>query len=112
MLVINSILVALTIKTLPAGRQAVDRATCLNRKRVRKKNSMMKNLTVADKSRLAKRCLFPDPIRCTEPVVHLLDNRSNDFPRLRNVASVFDGNHPGVQRSLQALKCRMVGCIR
>ena len=90
MLVINSILVALTIKTLPAGRQAVDRATCLNRKRVRKKNSMMEKLTVADKSRLAKRCLFPDPIRCTKPVVHLLDNRSNDFPRLRDVASVSD----------------------
>ena len=90
MLVINSIFVALTLKTLPAGRQVVDRATYLNRQRVRKTISMMEKLTVADKSRLAKRCLFPDPIRCTESVVHLLDNRRNDFPRLRDVASVFD----------------------
>ena len=62
--------------------------------------------------RLAKRCLFPDPIRCAEPVVHLLDKRSNDFPGLRDVATVLGGNHPGVQRGSQALEGGLVGCIR
>ena len=66
------IVVALTMRTLPVVRQAVDRATCLNGRWVWKTNSMMEELTVADKSRLAKRCLLPDPIRCTEPVVPLL----------------------------------------
>ena len=64
----------------------------------------MEELTVADKSRLAKRCLLPDPIRCTEPVVPLLNERSNDFPGLRDVALVVGGNHPAVQRSSKALE--------
>ena len=62
--------------------------------------------------RLAKRCLFPDPSRCAEPVVHLLGERSDDFPGLRDVATVLGGNHPGVQRGSQALEGGLVGCIR
>ena len=48
--------------------------------------------------RLAKRWLFPDPIWCTEPVVHLLCERGDDFPRLGDMATVLGGNHPSVQR--------------
>ena len=50
---IISILAALTMRTLPAVRQAVDRATCINGQRVWKTNSAMEELTVADRSRLA-----------------------------------------------------------
>ena len=51
---IISILAALTLRTLPAVRQAVDHATCLNGQRVWKTNNAMEELTVADRSRLAK----------------------------------------------------------
>ena len=51
---IISILAALTMRTLPAVRQAVDRADCLNGQRVWKTNIAMQELTVADRSRLAK----------------------------------------------------------
>lgn len=97
-------MVTLTMRTFPAVRQAVDRAPCLNSQRVWKTNSMMEELTVADKSRLAKCCLLPDPIRCAEPVVHLLDKRINDYPGLRDEAPVVGGNHPAVQRSSKALE--------
>jgi len=46
----------LTMRTLPAVRQAVDRATCLNGQRVWKTNIAMQELTVANKARLAKCC--------------------------------------------------------
>ena len=49
-----SILAALTLRTLPAVRQAVDRATCANGQRVWKTNIVMQELTVADRSMLAK----------------------------------------------------------
>jgi hypothetical protein len=42
------------LRTLPAVRQAVDRADCLNGQRVWKTNIAMQELTVADRSRLAK----------------------------------------------------------
>ena len=51
---IISILAALTLRTLPAVRQAVDRATCANGQRVWKTNIVMQELTVADRSILAK----------------------------------------------------------
>ena len=51
---IISILAALTLRTLPAVRQAVDRATCANGQRVWKTNIVMQELTVADRSTLAK----------------------------------------------------------
>ena len=51
---IISILAALTMRTLPAVRQAVDRATCANGQRVWKTNIAMQELTVADRSMLAK----------------------------------------------------------
>ena len=51
---IISILAALTLRTLPAVRQAVDRATCTNGQRVWKTNIVMQELTVADWSILAK----------------------------------------------------------
>ena len=44
----------MTLRTLPAVRQAVDRANCLNGQRVWKTNIAMQELTVADRSRLAK----------------------------------------------------------
>ena len=51
---IISVLAALTMRTLPAVRQAVDRATCANGQRVWKTNIAMQELTVADRSMLAK----------------------------------------------------------
>ena len=51
---IISILAALTMRTLPAVRKAVDRATCLNGQRIWKVNSAMQELTVADRSRLVR----------------------------------------------------------
>ena len=42
------------LRTLPAVRQAVDRADCLNGQRVWKTNIAMQELTVANKARLAK----------------------------------------------------------
>jgi hypothetical protein len=42
------------LRTLPAVRQAVNRADCLNGQRVWKTNIAMQELTVADRSRLAK----------------------------------------------------------
>ena len=42
------------LRTLPAVRQAVDRATCVNGQRVWKTNIAMQELTVANKARLAK----------------------------------------------------------
>ena len=44
----------MTLRTLPAVRQAVDRADCLNGQRVWKTNIAMQELTVANKARLAK----------------------------------------------------------
>ena len=41
------------LRTLPAVRQAVDRATCANGQRVWKTNIVMQELTVADRSMLA-----------------------------------------------------------
>ena len=51
---IISVLAALTMRTLPAVRRAVDRATCANGQRVWKTNIAMQELTVADRSMLAK----------------------------------------------------------
>ena len=51
---IISVLAALTMRTLPAVRQAVDRATCANGQRVWKTKIAMQELTVADRSRLVK----------------------------------------------------------
>ena len=51
---IISVLAALTMRTLSAVRQAVDRATCVNGQRVWKTNIAMQELTVANKVRLAK----------------------------------------------------------
>ena len=42
------------LRTMPAVRQAVDRATCANGQRVWKTNIVMQELTVADRSMLAK----------------------------------------------------------
>ena len=42
------------LRTLPAVRQAVDRAACANGQRVWKTNIVMQELTVADRSILAK----------------------------------------------------------
>ncbi|MDE2643988.1 MAG: hypothetical protein OSB55_14740 [Verrucomicrobiota bacterium] len=44
----------MTMRTSPAVRQAVDRATCVYGQRVWKTNIAMQELTVADRSMLAK----------------------------------------------------------